>query len=259
MRVYKIPCVENPFPLSKIATHLSIAQSNLAWKLALVQKGLSPASILDSYTKERLPVVDFMLNTTTTVYDASIKHGNDGRGLTRDFELRQLGVNYRGSPIVLDERYTGEREAIRSDPYRSGDDGLVRGGDRAPEAPGLVPVDDDSVKKSVFDVLKPTQHTVLIFSDPQTDHGGLLKTLDGYPRGTLQVVMIHPQSTILPSSFSNLNPGHRAFLDREGYAYRHYNVADLGTTVFVIRPDGYIGAYTRSADGVVAYFEKIFV
>lgn len=221
-----------------------------------MQKGLSPASILDSYTKERLPVVDFMLNNTTAVYDTSIKHGNDGRGLTRDFELRQLGVNYRGSPIIRDERYMGE--VMPSDPYRSGDDGLVRGGDRAPEAPGLVSADDDTVTKSLFDVFKPTHHTVLVFSDPNDDQGALLSALGAFAHDIVQVAIVYPQSTPVTRTSTASRPTHHAFVDREGYAYKHYNVTDLGTTIFVIRPDGYIGAYTRSRDGVVAYFEKIF-
>ncbi|KAF9463799.1 FAD binding domain-containing protein [Collybia nuda] len=225
---------------------------NLAWKLALVQKGLSPASILNSYTKERLPVIDFMLNSTTAAYDSSIKRGNNGQGLARDFELRQLGVNYRGSPIILDERYTGE--VIPSDPYRSGDDGLVRGGDRAPEAPGLVSA-GDNVTKSLFDMFKPTHHTILVFSDPSDDQGALLKALGTYMNGIAKAIVIYPQSTqvIVPE------PAYNAFVDGQGYAYKHYNVTDAGTTIFIIRPDGYIGAYVRSWDGVVAYFEKIFV
>ncbi len=39
---------------------------NLAWKLALVQKGLAPQSlVLESYTKERLPVIAAMVSKTT--------------------------------------------------------------------------------------------------------------------------------------------------------------------------------------------------
>ncbi|KAJ3490071.1 hypothetical protein NLJ89_g11468 [Agrocybe chaxingu] len=38
---------------------------NLGWKLSLVTKGLSPASLLETYNDERLPVVAEMLNITT--------------------------------------------------------------------------------------------------------------------------------------------------------------------------------------------------
>ncbi|KAF4609916.1 hypothetical protein D9613_010247 [Agrocybe pediades] len=40
---------------------------NLAWKLALVLKGLAPESLLDTYNEERLPVIAEMLNMTSTI------------------------------------------------------------------------------------------------------------------------------------------------------------------------------------------------
>ena len=38
---------------------------NLAWKLALVQRGLASPSLLRTYTEERLPVSAELLNQTT--------------------------------------------------------------------------------------------------------------------------------------------------------------------------------------------------
>ena len=46
---------------------------NLAWKLALVVKSLSPPSLLDSYHAERAPVVREMLNVTHVLADATFK------------------------------------------------------------------------------------------------------------------------------------------------------------------------------------------
>ena len=40
-------------------------QFNLAWKLALVHKGLAAPTILSSYQTERLPVVALMLGITS--------------------------------------------------------------------------------------------------------------------------------------------------------------------------------------------------
>ncbi|KAF9463798.1 FAD binding domain-containing protein [Collybia nuda] len=228
---------------------------NLAWKLALVQKGISSASILDSYTKERLPVIDRVLNNTTTAFDSWTKDGNNGQWSGWDFNVRQLGINYQGSPIVLDERYMGE--VTHSDPYRSGDDGLLRGGDRAPEAPGLISVNDITVTQSLFDIFKPTHHTVLAFADPSDNQGELLKVPGACANNVVQVVTIYPQSTPV-TSVSIAKPTHHAFVDAEGYAYKHYNITGPGATIYIIRPDGYIGAYTQSEGGVVDYFEKLF-
>lgn len=42
---------------------------NIAWRIALVYKGLSPASLLDIYTAERFPVIAGMLGFTTKLHD----------------------------------------------------------------------------------------------------------------------------------------------------------------------------------------------
>ncbi|KAF8996467.1 FAD-binding monooxygenase, partial [Hymenopellis radicata] len=96
---------------------------NLGWKLALVAAHKASPALLDSYNDERLPVIATMLRLTTALLDRTIhpEEPGDLRGLTREFALRQFGVNYRKSPII--EAY---------DPYRSGDNGEARAGDRAP-------------------------------------------------------------------------------------------------------------------------------
>ncbi|KAF8903206.1 FAD binding domain-containing protein [Mucidula mucida] len=94
---------------------------NLAWKLAHIIKGLL-APLLDSYTMERVPVVAAMLSETTKLLE---------QAASGDRALRQFGVNYR---VSTTEEHTGESV----DPYRDGDDGHVRAGDRAPDASGLI-------------------------------------------------------------------------------------------------------------------------
>ncbi len=101
---------------------------NLAWKLAHIIKGLSPP-LLDSYTTERVPVVAAMLSETTKLLEQAAS--GDGAVFESAWELRQFGVNYR---VSTTEEHTGESV----DPYRDGDDGHVRAGDRAPDASGLI-------------------------------------------------------------------------------------------------------------------------
>ncbi|EEB99864.1 hypothetical protein MPER_00348, partial [Moniliophthora perniciosa FA553] len=93
---------------------------NLAWKLALVHKGLAPQHLLESYTTERLPVIAAMLEMTTILMHKAFAPAVD-RDWTRGFETRQLGIAYRKSPIIVDEKYSSENETV--DPYRSGLDG----------------------------------------------------------------------------------------------------------------------------------------
>ncbi|PBK99860.1 hypothetical protein ARMGADRAFT_1074700 [Armillaria gallica] len=222
---------------------------NLAWKLALVQKGLAPQSLLDSYSQERIPVIAAMLDKTSELLTKTFKPGRDGQaGWVRGYELRQLGVNYRVSPVIVDETPVEGEETV--DPYRSGNDGTIRGGDRAPDAPGLVFVNDSSHKTSLFDVFGSSYHTVLIFSDKNT---AVLDALKSYPAGTVKSVVIvphQPAGAILAD---------HVLVDGDGYAYKHYDIADKITNVVVVRPDGIIGALVSGVEGLRRYFKEIFV
>ena len=42
-----------------------MTQFNLAWKLALAYKGLSPPSLLETYSTERIPVIAEMLDISS--------------------------------------------------------------------------------------------------------------------------------------------------------------------------------------------------
>ncbi|EEB91732.1 hypothetical protein MPER_09862, partial [Moniliophthora perniciosa FA553] len=89
---------------------------NLAWKLALVHK-----------------VIASMLKISTAFMHKTFNTADSRQGWVRGWELGQFGVNYRGSPVILDERYTDPDEPV--DPYRSGDDKTAHVGDRASDAP----------------------------------------------------------------------------------------------------------------------------
>lgn len=52
------------YPRDVTDLHIHYIQFNLGWKLALVVKGFSPSSLLDTYTEERLPVIQDMLRRT---------------------------------------------------------------------------------------------------------------------------------------------------------------------------------------------------
>ncbi|KAI6117898.1 FAD binding domain-containing protein [Pisolithus croceorrhizus] len=163
---------------------------NIAWEIALVYKGLSPASLLDTYTTERLPVIAEMLGFTADLHDrtfgqSSVEHtarstvdedGNSKQGesklecgMRRSGKMYMLGVNYRTSPIVIDELVptpTLGAAAVRN-AYGDSQEGVLQAGDRAPDAPGLIPVPSPSLApaKSIhmFDIFGSTRHTVIIF------------------------------------------------------------------------------------------------
>ncbi|KAJ4000373.1 FAD binding domain-containing protein [Lentinula boryana] len=231
---------------------------NLAWKLALVHKGLAPQSILETYSGERTPVIASMLNMTTELFR---KEFGSKAGQRQDFyrghELRQLGINYRGSPLILDEKYTDKKEPV--DPYRSGDDGTVRAGDRAPDAPSLTSLGaNETVTMCLFDVFTTVKHTILIFPGSAGDNfvTEVSKTLRECPSNFLKSILVLPRSsTRLPSTLTDMT-----LVDTEGYAHMNYAVTEDRPTVFVVRPDSYIGALITSGQlGLRRYFSSVLL
>jgi len=229
---------------------------NLGWKLAMVEKGLAPKTFMESYTHERLPVVASMLDQTTALLNKTFGRTPDNfDGWKRGYELRQLGVNYRGSPIIVDESPSDASEIV--DPYRSGNDGTVRGGDRAPDAPGLIAVGQPSDKylSTLFDIFGPTHHTLLLFSDDKEKQTAILKSVKKYPPNILKRVVVLSENTDVKSSDL---PAELVFKDKDGYAYQNYVIKSRTLDTVVVRPDGVIGALVSGVDGLKTYFDGIF-
>ena len=81
---------------------------NLGWKLGQVLRHGAPASLLDTYEEERLPVAAQMLGLSTRIH-----RGQEQRGAA----TMQLGLGYRGGPLS------------------DGSAGALQAGDRAPDGP----------------------------------------------------------------------------------------------------------------------------
>jgi hypothetical protein len=184
-----------------------------------------------------------MLSQTTAIFNQTFQAEKDDiKPWTRGFTLKQFGVNYRGSPIVLDERTT---ENVSGSPYTN-DDGRICAGDRAPDAPGLIDSSGKQIK--LFDMFKPWLHTVLIFGDDLAP--SVLQTLKQYPEKTIQALRIVPKDT--PSDTDAV------LEDQDGHAYTGYAVDRTRSTVVVVRPDGMIGAIAFGVEGTERYFDGIF-
>ncbi|MGW5422392.1 FAD-dependent monooxygenase [Streptomyces sp. NPDC003943] len=91
---------------------------NLGWKLGQVLRHGAPATLLDSYEAERLPVAAGVLGISTRIHRASAEGENTQRGE----EVQQLGLGYRDSSLAVETR-AGLAE------------GALRAGDRAPDGP----------------------------------------------------------------------------------------------------------------------------
>ncbi|KAK0501675.1 FAD binding domain-containing protein [Armillaria luteobubalina] len=221
---------------------------NLAWKLALVDRRLAAPTLLDTYTQERIPVIAAMLDKTTDLHNKTFTAGAAStEGWRRGPELYQFGVNYRGSPIVIDEE--GTPESV--DPYRSGEGGPLRGGDRAPDAPGLVSVQGE--KTQLFDIFRTSYHTVLIFPGADLEVKAILDLVKAYPVGTVKsAVILHQNATPTADGF----PADFVLTDGDGCARKHYNDRN---GIVVVRPDGIVGALVGGVDGLKQYFKGIFL
>ncbi|KAL1736127.1 FAD binding domain-containing protein [Schizophyllum commune] len=224
---------------------------NLAWKLALFYKKLAPLALLNAYSSERLPVIATMLQKTTEISETFVKAAYQQRTepstgeWKRDGAMKQFGVNYRGSDIVLDER-NPLPDAMPS-AYGSGD-GILRAGDRAPSAP--VRCATDAGVHKLFDVFSCQRHTIVVFTGEEEVVRRVVDMTRSLPGGLLEVVVVAAPE--LAHSVDEL----RVLEDFAGHARSIYQV-DHDPTIAIIRSDGVIGAIVLEVYGIWRYFAKI--
>ncbi|EED83886.1 hypothetical monooxygenase [Postia placenta Mad-698-R] len=239
---------------------------NLGWKLALVERGLAPESLLDTYTEERLPVIAHMLKQTTDLFQSTrnATASGDGafQGWTRSRDLKMLGVNYRWSSIVLDEghpREASEKDKQLLDAYGADTSDGLHAGDRAPDAPGLALVEAGNVGSemtSLFRIFSSTRHTVLVFSSDGAQIAAVLEATKKLPPRLIHTVVIYPRDSSPSLTVSGADV---VYVDRDGYGFSGYGASPDGTTVSIVRPDGIVGALVSGATGVEAYFRNVFL
>lgn len=207
---------------------LTFAQFNLGWKLALVIKGLAPISLMETYTQERIPVIAAMIDKTTELLKHTMAMRDDptskavAMSFRRNTELNMLGVNYRGSPIVLEER----TQKAESEVYQAyGDNSanaeiILQAGDRAPDAPDLR-VFSDGEKTTLYDIFGSTYHTVLLFGSFINSDGvnGIKEILSKYPPDLFRVVAVYAKGV---ENKKLEVSGILEVEDTEGYAAQSY-------------------------------------
>ncbi|TFK47978.1 FAD/NAD(P)-binding domain-containing protein [Heliocybe sulcata] len=238
----------------------------LAWRLSLAYRNLASEGLLSSYTEERAPIIKGMLERTTALLKkASIEWGSFGTLANEDpkrkhkLPLYQLDLHYRWSRVVSEETsYT--RRAIGDED----EDDLVRAGDRAPDAPGLVDLSPtESSMKTLFQYFKPTHHTALIFSSSETAIEAFVSALAVVPANVVRSVVILPGDTVvradnIDSDFAWRSRVDHVLKDCGTHAYKIYAV-DLskGDAAIIVRPDGMVGAIVEGADSIKRYFRNI--
>ena len=184
---------------------------NLGWKLAAVVAG-ADESLLDTYQEERLPIAQEVLalsnELTRTAFSPDLR---------RDERTLQLDINYRSSGLSVE---LGSASSV------------VRAGDRAPDAMGLR--GPGGIVQRLFDLLRGSTPIVLVF-------GGsvplpLEAALERFGR-SVRVVCL---------ASAGCEPVGEGWVDEDGSAWRVYGPG--AETVFVVRPDGYVGLTGSTAD-----------
>ncbi|KAJ7185366.1 FAD binding domain-containing protein [Mycena filopes] len=234
--------------------------ANLGWKLALVATRRAPATLLDSYSAERLPVIAEMLKLTTALHEKTVAHVASGtttdaaawvQASARGGALGMLGVNTSESAIVLAD---GDQAGGSSAYAAAAGPGRVRAGYRAPDAPGLVGANQTPTR--LFSIFGPAAHTVLVFGGDAAAHAAVAAALKTWPRGTHRALLVRRTwQSVDSAEFEEV------VKDSKGHAYAEYasGSAETEMSVVVVRPDGMVGAVVQDAEGVQRYRSLIFV
>jgi 2-polyprenyl-6-methoxyphenol hydroxylase-like FAD-dependent oxidoreductase len=211
---------------------------NLAWKLALVVRGVARAELLDSYGAERRPVGADVVKRTQA---ASESYGREPGKTPDPLADTQILVSYRGTPYIGDEK-SFEMPGPAA-------------GDRAPDVQGLNQ-SGLGFPLRLFDILRGPEHVLLIqLADPAAADGmddavSFAREMQRQWRPFVRIAAIArtPQAE---------TPFLTALHDRRGgfaEAYGHEARAIL------VRPDGYIGWRGPSwrSPGLAGYLERVF-
>lgn len=232
---------------------------NLAWKLAMVCKGWSPKSLLDTYDEERSPVVAQMLNITNKLMADLKQSSSDEAGWNRSGNgLNQLGVNYRWSSIVMNEGKPvikgKEEDDTGSSTYEGSE--YLRAGDRAPDAPGLREMSGDTTATTrLFKLFAPTRHTLLILSESLEDAQSAVEGIGRYRPEAIRAVLVLPAEAELKIDSKLCD----VYTDTNGHLCEAYSKAGDRARFIIVRPDGVVGAIVENIEWVNKYFDRILL
>ena len=209
---------------------------NLAWKLALAVRGDAAGGLLDSYDAERRPVGEEVVGRTVR----SAREGIGADSTDPDFIVRreaQLLIDYADSPIVA-------APSASSGPQP---------GQRAPDATGL---SREMVTNPIrlFTLLGRLHHTVLLYVDGDVDLAALESLADDARHASHGRVDVYVIAALAADVGDTELPIVR---DIDGEFATRY--AAKGPSVFVLRPDGYLG-YRGPVDAkaLIDHLQKTF-
>jgi hypothetical protein len=210
---------------------------NLGWKLAMAAAGPGGQRLLDSYHAERHPVAAKVIEFTTRLTqlgtlnnELAIKlrnelmHAATGLAPVRHAladQVEEIGLGYRGSPIVAGRHHHGR----------------VSAGDHAPH------ITDSGLQDQMSAVWPPGFGGHVIVAGPGQRPGPADDPGDGR------------QLLIAPAVDKGAHGYFAAIADPHGLVAARYGLPAGGR--IIIRPDGYIGAVGELLDPVLPYFSLL--
>jgi 2-polyprenyl-6-methoxyphenol hydroxylase-like FAD-dependent oxidoreductase len=256
---------------------------NLAWKLALVERGVAREAILDSYEAERMPIAKALLAAT----DAATRGMGTVTGLRHPItvalrnqlmsfvtkldafrerlfrSISMIDIAYRESPIVAQDR----TPLFQANVVSSGATEQPSLADWAAFGEGPAPGDRaaDVAMSSpegarFYDLLRGTKHVALLFDGAAATEEGY-RNLERIGRdlverygAAIDVHVIVP----LPTKPAALHWDGSIVFDADGAIHKRYGARS--ECLYLIRPDGYVGYRCQPANGdaLAAYLKTIF-
>ena len=213
---------------------------NLGWKLAMVCRGMARPELLDTYEVERLPVIKKILFGTDVATRAVTVRRAAGQRLVygigrlflafqpvRDYLTRnitEIEINYRGRGYV-DTTYGGNTGPLP--------------GDHAPPAPRLEPVPEGRPVR-LYELIRHPGHTVLILQGERTPPPPAREVADlGRALAARFGDEVRPIAVRVSDDW---RPGDVAVpLVHDGGGNMHRAYSAQAASVYLIRPDGYLG------------------
>jgi 2-polyprenyl-6-methoxyphenol hydroxylase-like FAD-dependent oxidoreductase len=202
---------------------------NLCWKLAMVMKGQAKPELLETFSRERIPVIQMVLKKTEATNDAIASKSRLFRSVFNHIapwlvgmenvqhiaaeHMSQLALNYRESPLSV----------------LGGSSGQLRAGDRLPDLPVTLLHSEGSSETqprpaTIFRLLSPSFFTLLYCNipDPAKTHSEIQSA-------------IGPWLHMMRGHLIAAKPGHDG-------SEKYFGASPL---IILVRPDGY-AAFTGS-------------
>jgi hypothetical protein len=234
---------------------------NLAWKLALVQRGQGRTeALLDSYSLERSAIGDQVLKaagvfTTIATLRNPIAQSlrNHVAPILTSFQFVRDKVRRNWSEISINYRHG----PLCSQQWPSMTGGLVSG-DRLGDAPLASALDGHA--STLLQTLDGKRHSLLLLAGKDSESVSRLvmiaeETNQAFPGILAAHLVLKPETPIPPAASSEL----AVWVDTEARAHERLHANEA--TLVLVRPDGYIGFRCQPADGTAlrAYMQSYLI